>query len=89
MKVEGPQTPFEVFCPRCRTSFALGTKRCVHCGGQVSRERFSKAFELPPGSEDLVLEEDAPKARSSFSPFTLVWVALLLGGYLYRACSGG
>ena len=32
--------------------------------------------------------EDEPKKRSGFSPLTMVWVALLLVGYLYRACTG-
>jgi ribosomal protein L37E len=30
-------TYFEVRCERCKTSFALGTRNCVHCGGALGR----------------------------------------------------
>ena len=36
---------------------------------------------------DFAIEDEQPK-RSGFSPLTMVWVALLLAGYLYRACAG-
>jgi hypothetical protein len=83
---EGPQTPFEVYCHRCKVTFAVGTKRCIHCGGRIGSERFRPGLELPPGAGDLDLEESVGR-RSGLSPFTLVWVALLLVGYLYRACT--
>jgi len=28
---------FEVRCERCKSSFAPGTKRCIHCGGALGR----------------------------------------------------
>jgi hypothetical protein len=30
-------TYFEVRCERCQTSFAPGTRQCVHCGGPIGR----------------------------------------------------
>jgi ribosomal protein L37E len=30
-------TYFEVRCERCKTSFAPGTKQCIHCGGPIGR----------------------------------------------------
>jgi hypothetical protein len=39
----------------------------------------------PPSLEDLSVDDEMPR-RSGVSPLTLVWVALLLAGYLYRAC---
>ena len=30
-------THFEVRCERCKTSFAPGTKQCIHCGGALGR----------------------------------------------------
>jgi len=33
--IEGPQTPFEVYCPSCKVTFPIGTRRCLHCGGRV------------------------------------------------------
>ena len=48
---------------------------------------------IPPIAElmeepaEFAIEDEQPK-RSGFSPLTMVWVALLLAGYLYRACAG-
>ena len=87
MQQNGPRTPFEVYCPRCRVTFPTGTKRCIHCGGRIGRERFQPALNPPPPASEDVLVEQEPARRSGLSPFTLVWVALLLAGYLYRACA--
>lgn len=43
--------------------------------------------ELMEEPADFAVEDEQPK-RSGFSPLTMVWVALLLVGYLYRACAG-
>ncbi len=43
--------------------------------------------ELMEDPTDFAVEVEQPK-RSGFSPLTMVWVALLLAGYLYRACAG-
>lgn len=86
----GPQTPFEVFCHNCRTTFAQGTKHCIHCGERLSRNRSRPTLDLPPGSEDLVAEETtSPKRSLPVSPMTLLWVILLLGAGLQRACTPG
>jgi hypothetical protein len=37
-EIQGP-APFETRCPRCKVSFPIETRRCVHCGG---------ATEVPP-----------------------------------------
>jgi hypothetical protein len=93
------QTPiptFEVWCNDCRTSFAAGTKRCIHCGERLSRARRGRALrvpridqlvDLPEEIDDLVVEEDLPKKKSPISPLTLVWIAVLLGGYLFQHCA--
>lgn len=88
--------PFEVFCNHCHTSFAAGTKRCVHCGERLSRTRMPM-MRVRPGDgpietgpaidPTMVLEEEEP--RRGLSPFTLVWIVILLGGYLVRACTDG
>jgi len=91
-----PTAAFEVWCNHCRTSFATGTKRCIHCGERLARERRSltlrvprvdEAVALPDEIDDLLVEEDVPKKKSPFSPLTLVWIAILLGGYLFQLCS--
>jgi len=40
---------FEVRCERCKTSFALGTKQCVHCGGAIGRRLL--AFDTVGGAQ--------------------------------------
>jgi hypothetical protein len=86
MEQDGAQTPYEVYCTRCRVTFPIGTRKCIHCGERVGRDRFQPALGLLPGGEEISVEPE-PARRSGLSPFTLVWVALLLGGYLYRACA--
>ena len=34
-RIEGPQTPFEVYCAHCKVTFPIGTRQCLHCGGRV------------------------------------------------------
>jgi hypothetical protein len=29
--------PFETRCPRCKVSYPIETRRCVHCGGPTER----------------------------------------------------
>ena len=90
-KPESPQV--EVYCNRCRVSFAVGSRHCLHCGGRFDPERIgAQLATLPPGFEahleeqlGEVLDHEAPR-RSRISPLTLVWIGLLLAGYLYRSC---
>lgn len=100
MRIEASQPRVEVYCNRCHVSFPVGTRRCMHCGGRLDTERrwtelsalppeFSFEPQPEPHSEahfEELGEEDLPR-RSGFSPLTLVWIALLLAGYLYRACA--
>lgn len=37
--MDDTQTPFEVRCLSCETSFPVGTKRCIHCGGRIAGPR--------------------------------------------------
>lgn len=65
----------------------------MHCGGRLARERHWTASADPAGFVPAAvpeehfeeIEEGLPR-RSGISPFTLVWIALLLAGYLYRSC---
>jgi hypothetical protein len=81
-------TPFEVFCQRCRVTHPVGTRRCVHCGGPIGRERAKPRLALPPEAEEVELEDVIQRRSGIFSPVTLLWVVILLGGYLYRSCAG-
>ena len=79
--------PIEVYCNRCRVTFPLGSKRCIHCGGPLSRERAIAGVEIGPITEEALPEEELVTRRSPFSPLTLIWIALLLGAYLMRMCA--
>ncbi|MBW2268021.1 MAG: hypothetical protein JRH16_05560 [Deltaproteobacteria bacterium] len=93
-------TPFEVFCHSCKVTFALGTKRCVHCGGRLLRRGGGgPAMGLshpaaPPEATDapeaVIVEEQASgRLRLPFSPMTLLWLVLIAGTVAQRACGGG
>ena len=34
-RVEGARTPYEVYCFRCRVTFPIGSRQCLHCGGPL------------------------------------------------------
>jgi hypothetical protein len=89
MQAQGPQTPYEVFCPQCSVTFPVGARHCLHCGGRLSRERgqlieTQSIFE----EEGAPLEDQGPR-MSRFSPVALIWVLLFVAGTLYRACTSG
>src|SRR5262249_60861160 len=91
-----PDAPFEVYCARCRVSFPVGTRRCVHCGGPTgpSRAPASATARLgtPPAVEDALdpgSEQVDPLVKSrAVSPLTLLWIALAVAAYAMRVCSG-
>ena len=85
--------PFEVYCERCRVTFPLGTRRCIHCGGRTSTSRGDARARLEPADApeivDAEVDPDLGLGRRRFlSPVTLMWIVLIAAGYLYRACSG-
>jgi hypothetical protein len=89
MQAQGPKTPYEVHCPRCNVTFAVGSRHCVHCGRRLSRERW-KPPEAPLlfGESGSPTDDEAPRL-SPFSPVALLWVLLFVGGTIYRACTSG
>jgi len=75
-------TQFEVRCERCKTSFAIGTKQCIHCGGAIGRRLL--AFDAPggagatPPSNDLrVGGADAPPNLGRLVRFALIALGVL------------
>ena len=86
---EGPQTPFEVYCPRCRVTAPVGTRRCVHCGGPVGGGGLRAPAPLRPVPADEELSEEVPVRIGAFSPRILLWLLLATGIALQRVCSGG
>ena len=94
MRAPGPQNPYEVYCYRCNVTAPVGTRRCLHCGGPLSREEPSPrraALAALVGADidqtEEVVEETDPSVGSVL-PKIAVWVLLLIGGFLYRFCNG-
>lgn len=80
---------FEVYCDRCRVTFPVGTRRCMHCGGPTTGSRARRPPGREPEPEPLEAEPEAEIGpRRLVSPLTLVWIVLIAVGYLVRACSG-
>ncbi len=89
MQTQGPRTPYEVYCHRCRVTFAPDTKRCVHCGDRLTRSRVQPELLLPPpleASQGLPEEENSPR-RSRFSPISILWIVAALAVGIQRACA--
>jgi len=90
VSTEGPRTPYEVYCHHCKTSFAMGTRNCIHCGARLGRQtRIPVALQNPTTHNEVIEEEELATRGSRFSPTTILWLGLALFGAIYRACSGG
>jgi hypothetical protein len=89
MQTEGPRTPYEVYCNRCRVSFALGTKRCIHCGDRPTRGRERPELLLPPLLEapHELAGEEISRRGSRISPVSILWIVAALAVGLQRACA--
>ena len=60
----------------------------MHCGSAIGRKRRLPRIPVPPGHEEVLVEEEPSSKPGMMSPVTIIWVLLLLGGYLYRSCGG-
>ena len=94
MRTPGPQNPYEVYCYKCNVTAPVGSRRCIHCGGALSRgeqdpRRAALAAligaDVSESGQDL--EEAAPSAASVI-PKIAIWILLLIGGFFYRFCNG-
>lgn len=45
--------PYEVRCPRCKVSFPVETRRCIHCGGATSAAPSTVGAGVSAGPIDL------------------------------------
>jgi hypothetical protein len=84
---------FQVVCPRCRVTFPVEQKRCLHCGGpllpggeaQALQSRTPRPLELELDPEELGDEARKPGASLRRGMLAL-WLLLALGGSLMRSC---
>lgn len=88
MTIRNQSNPYEVYCPHCSVTFPAGQKHCIHCGGQLSRERLEPGEFSPPFAEAEPAEEEIATRRSGWSPLALIWLLLFVGGTIYRSCVG-
>jgi len=92
MDSRGPQNPYEVYCYQCNVTAPVGTRRCIHCGGRLSGTRDQQRTELterlraelPHATED---GEELATSIGSAAPKIALWIALLIGGFVYRLCN--
>jgi hypothetical protein len=93
MRAPGPQNPYEVYCYQCNVTAPVGTRRCIHCGGSISRgaqdpRRAALAAligaEIGEADEE---GEETPASTASLVPKIALWILLLFGGFLYRFCN--
>ena len=86
----GPQNAYEVYCYPCQVTAPVGSRRCLHCGGRLSKQRTQPAVMTTKPLEESIKENDVPdelQQRSGTNlPMTAVWILLLVGGSLYRLC---
>jgi hypothetical protein len=90
---------YEVRCPRCQTSFAPETRRCVHCGGPVHSGRVvaSMPHGRPPSEPASgEMPDDPDEAQEEFAlggrGRGVLWVLMALlaaAGSVVRNCQGG
>ena len=94
-KVEGVGTPYEVYCFRCRVTFPVEARRCLHCGGQLSGrgERAGAASPLAPrpgaplpGDDDA---EEGPVMMARRFGGIVIWAIVALAAVLQNLCQRG
>jgi hypothetical protein len=94
-RVQGAQTPYEVYCFRCRVTFPVEARRCLHCGGRLYApgERAVAGADPalhgpalpPPASEEA--EEGAALTVRRFGGLA-IWALVALSAILNSLCRG-
>ncbi len=79
-------SPYEVRCYRCDTSFAPGTRRCVHCGERIGRP---PALEMGLAGAEEGEEGMPPTGSPARVGLWALTAVLAMAGSLFRVCQGG
>jgi hypothetical protein len=94
-RVEGAQTPYEVYCFHCRVTYPVEARRCLHCGGPLfgHGERAgagplgAPGPGLPvPAGEDA---EEGPVLMVRRFGGLAIWAIVALGAVLQSVCHRG
>ena len=94
-RIEGALTPYEVYCFRCRVTFPVEARRCLHCGGPLfgRDERATMGVSgtagapLPvPAAEDA---EEGPLLQVRRLGGVAIWVIVALAAVLQNLCHRG
>jgi hypothetical protein len=88
-RAEGPQTPFEVYCYNCKATFALGTRRCVHCGHRLGRQARSAEGDARPEPLEAAEEGIAEPSLARRIGGTSLWVLIAIAAAASRLCAEG
>lgn len=88
-RAEGPQTPFEVYCYHCKATFALGTRRCVHCGRPLGRRAGRPGPDERPEPLEAAEEGIAEPSLARRIGGTSLWVLIAIAAAASRLCAEG
>jgi hypothetical protein len=88
-RAEGPQTPFEVYCYDCRSTFALGTRSCVHCGRPIAGRAARPQLDARPHPLETQDDEGPEQSLARRIGGTSLWVLVALAAAASRLCAEG
>ncbi len=86
MQSAAPANPYEVYCTRCKVSFPVGTRVCVHCSQPIGRVSVAAPTLRGPAPIDADPEDELPTRSMAFSPMTFVWLLAAVATVIYRSC---
>ena len=76
---------FEVRCYHCGTSFAVGTKRCIHCGQRLGSAPVEVAY---GGTSSQAPEEEVVKSSPLRSVMWVLMAIIAVAMSVARSCEG-
>ncbi len=83
-----PAHVYEVRCQSCNTSFPPGTRRCIHCGERIGRQRPVEAG-LPIPFEGGEPEEELSGGSAARTGLWVATALIAMAGSFFRMCQGG
>jgi hypothetical protein len=84
--VTPPVNPYEVVCTRCKVTFPVGTRSCMHCGQPIGRAPARTPTLRGPAPIEAEPDDDLPTRSMAFSPMTFVWLLAAIATVIYRSC---